>query len=78
MTYFEKHQYVEEQLLVIAQRHKILRKRAKISQEAMAEISGVSLGSLKRFERSGQISLESLVKLVKSLGKEEDLDCLFK
>lgn len=33
------------------------------TQEALAKRSGVSLGSLKRFERIGQISLESLVKI---------------
>ena len=33
------------------------------TQMECATRSGVSLGSLKRFERSGQISLESLLKL---------------
>ena len=33
------------------------------TQQALANRSGVSLGSLKRFEGSGQISLESLLKL---------------
>ena len=34
-----------------------------LTQEGLANKSGVSLGSLKRFEGSGQISLESLLKL---------------
>ena len=33
-----------------------LRKRKKISQKELAERSGVSLGSLKRFEQTGEIS----------------------
>lgn len=33
------------------------------TQKALSQRSGVSLGSLKRFESSGQISLESLLKL---------------
>jgi len=33
------------------------------TQTECATRSGVSLGSLKRFERTGQISLESLLKL---------------
>jgi transcriptional regulator with XRE-family HTH domain len=33
------------------------------TQEGLSNKSGVSLGSLKRFENSGQISLESLLKL---------------
>lgn len=34
-----------------------------LTQEGLAKKSGVSLGSIKRFESSGQISLESLLKL---------------
>ncbi len=34
-----------------------------LTQDGLAKRSGVSLGSLKRFESSGQISLESLLKL---------------
>ena len=39
------------------------RKQMKLTQQVLATRSGVSLGSLKRFESSGQISLESLLKL---------------
>ncbi|NKQ40234.1 MAG: helix-turn-helix transcriptional regulator [Sulfurovum sp.] len=42
---------------------KAKRKALKLTQEQLAIKSGVSLGSLKRFEASGQISLESLLKL---------------
>lgn len=41
-----------------------------LTQEGLANKSGVSLGSLKRFETSGQISLESLLSLANIL------DCL--
>ncbi len=34
-----------------------------LTQEGLAKKSGVSLGSLKRFESSGKISLESLLKI---------------
>jgi transcriptional regulator with XRE-family HTH domain len=34
-----------------------------LTQEGLSKRSGVSLGSLKRFESSGHISLESLLKL---------------
>lgn len=34
-----------------------------LTQEGLSKKSGVSLGSLKRFENIGQISLESLLKL---------------
>ncbi len=39
------------------------RKLLGYTQSQLAFRSGVSLGSLKRFERFGQISLESLLKL---------------
>jgi len=39
------------------------RKALKLTQEELAIKSGVSLGSIKRFESSGQISLESLLKV---------------
>ncbi len=39
------------------------RKELGYTQSELASRSGVSLGSLKRFEFSGQISLESLLKL---------------
>ncbi len=39
------------------------RKTLKLTQEQLSIKSDVSLGSLKRFESSGQISLESLLKL---------------
>lgn len=39
------------------------RKALGYTQPELSSRSGVSLGSLKRFENSGQISLESLLKL---------------
>lgn len=53
----------------LAERFRAIRKQSGLSQEAMAERSGVSLGSLKRFERTGKISLESLLKLIHLLGR---------
>ena len=38
----------------IAQNVRAVRKRRKISQKALSEKSGVSLGSVKRFETSGE------------------------
>ena len=46
-------------------KHKFKQKRLSLNltQEGLANKSGVSLGSLKRFESSGQIAFESLLKL---------------
>lgn len=61
----------------LAKRHKALRKQLKLSQAEMAGRSGVSLGSLKRFETTGQISLESLLKLAHLLDRLEDFKTVF-
>ena len=60
----------------IALRHKALRRQAGFSQSELAKRSGVSLGSLKRFEREGQISLESLLKLTDVLNRLNDFEAL--
>jgi transcriptional regulator with XRE-family HTH domain len=54
-----------------------LRKRKKITQKQLAARSGVSLGSLKRFEQSGEISLQSLTKIAIALDVENELEDLF-
>lgn len=48
-----------------------------ISQQELADRSGVSLGSIKRFERTGLISLSSLLEIALVLGCLKDFDCLF-
>jgi len=60
----------------IANRHKVLRKQAGFSQSELAKRSGVSLGSLKRFETTGQISLESLLLLADVLNRLDDFDAV--
>ncbi|MCM1540602.1 MAG: helix-turn-helix domain-containing protein [Blautia sp.] len=61
----------------IAARMRERRKERKLSQARLSERADVSLGSLKRFERTGEISLSSLIKLAFALGCEEDFDGLF-
>ncbi len=61
----------------IAQKHKILRKQQGLSQQELAKRSGVSYGSIKRFETSGQISFESLLKLALILNRMNDFDLIF-
>ncbi|RGZ87304.1 XRE family transcriptional regulator [Agathobacter rectalis] len=61
----------------IAQKIVRLRKRKKITQKQLAAKSGVSLGSLKRFEQSGEISLQSLTKIAIALDVENELEDLF-
>lgn len=60
----------------LAQKHKVLRKQLGITQSELAARSGVSLGSIKRFELSGQISLESLLKSVQILNRIGDFELI--
>ena len=43
-----------------------------LTQEGLSNKSGVSLGSIKRFESSGEISLESLLKVALVLNCLDD------
>lgn len=61
----------------LAFRIKSKRLELNLTQEGICSRSGVSLGSLKRFEATGQISLESLLKLAHAIGSLSDFDTLF-
>lgn len=61
----------------IAQREKDRRRGLGVTQSDLSARSGVSLGSLRRFEQTGQISLESLVRISRILDCEDELDSLF-
>ena len=61
----------------LARRVRNIRKRRSISQEKLAEMSGVSYGSIKRFEASGQISLISLTKIAMALEIADELRNIF-
>lgn len=61
----------------IAKRMQLRRKEQKISQVQLSINSDVSLGSIKRFERTGEISLSSLIKIAFALGFENDFESLF-
>lgn len=63
--------------LEIAKRMRARRKELKITQAQLSVQADVSLGSLKRFERLGEISLSSLIKIAFVLGCENDFDALF-
>ena len=67
----------EEINLKIADRLKNIRKRRRISQKKLSEISGVSYGSIKRFETTGQISLLSLTRIATALDVVNELREIF-
>jgi HTH-type transcriptional regulator / antitoxin HipB len=61
----------------LAERFKALRLARGWKQATLAERSGVSLGSLRRFEESGRVSLESLLALAFALNRLDDFQALF-
>ena len=48
-----------------------------LSQQTLSKKSGVSHGTLKKFEYTGEISLKSLLKLALTLGSIDDFSSLF-
>lgn len=63
--------------MLLANRIIDIRKRRKITQKELSSKSGVSLGSLKRFEQTGEISLLSFSKLAIALNIDDALETLF-
>jgi transcriptional regulator with XRE-family HTH domain len=78
MNPYSLSKYPSDVLLELAQKAKKLRKSKKMSQVDLSKRANLSLGSLKRFEQTGQISLESLLKIAFILGRLEEFDLLFK
>jgi transcriptional regulator with XRE-family HTH domain len=61
----------------LADKMKEHRKKLKISQEVLSQKSGVSLGSIKRFETKYEISLQSFIKIAIALDLDNDIENLF-
>ena len=67
----------EEITLMVSEHTKRLRKRLKISRQKLSEMSGVSFGSIKRFEETGNISFLSLTKIAIALDAAGDIKNIF-
>ncbi len=61
----------------VAKRAKAMRLAHNLSQKSLADRSGVSEASLKRFERTGEIAFVSLLKISTILGCMNDFGALF-
>jgi len=73
---FALHTPAEVQAL-LAMRLRTLRLRQGWKQETLAERSGVSLPTVRRFERSGQTTLANLARICQALGVLDQLATLF-
>ena len=63
--------------LDLAKRAKKIRKRKGYTQQQLAVRSNVSYGTVKKFERTGQIALTSLIKIAMELDLTDQIDALF-
>ena len=67
----------KEIALDLAGRVRALRVNRQLTQAALSQRAGVSLGSYRRFEQSGRIEFVSLIRVAQALGVEEDFNQLF-
>lgn len=66
-----------EILQVLGSRLRAQRLAQGLPQQELAQMAGLSLGALRKLERDGQCSLETLVRVVQALGLVRELDELF-
>ncbi|MFE8645904.1 helix-turn-helix domain-containing protein [Sphingomonas sp. NCPPB 2930] len=67
----------DEILQTLGERLRIQRLAQGLSQQELAARAGLSLGAVRQLERSGQSSLETLVRVVQALGLANEVDELF-
>ena len=67
----------QEMAFDAAKRFKEMRKAKKITIKKLSEDSGVPYSTIRRFESSGEISFLSLVKIVSTVGEDEEITNLF-
>ena len=61
----------------IANNARAYRKKLNLSRQRLSEMSGVSFGSIRRFEETGEISLKSLLKIAIVLDCADEFEQLF-
>lgn len=66
----------KEMMRMMAENIRAIRKEQKISQKKLAEISGVTYSSFLRFENTGMVSLESLLKICNALGRLDEFETI--
>lgn len=68
----------EDISLKLAQRARDRRLSEGLTQEGLSQRSGVALGTLKKFEKTGQISMVSFIRLAVTLTDDAALENLLK
>lgn len=68
---------VDEILPLLGERLRRQRLAQGLAQSELAAMAGLSLGAVRKLERSGQSSVETMVRVVKALGLVAELEPLF-
>jgi transcriptional regulator with XRE-family HTH domain len=66
----------KEVMILLSKNIVALRKEKKISQKELSEKSGVAYASVRKFETTGIISLESLLKICETLNRLEEFETI--
>jgi len=64
--------------MLISKNLRTHRKSLNLSMQRLSQLSGVSFGSIRRFEEKGEISLISLLKIAVVLDCTNEFEQLFK
>lgn len=64
-------------MLQTAQRAKALRLEQNITQQELADKAGIAVGTVKRFEKTGEVQFNHLLRIALVLGRLEDFKTLF-
>lgn len=67
----------EEILQTLGSRLRMQRLAQQLTQRDLALMAGLSLGALRKLERDGQCSLETLIRAAQALGLIDELEDLF-
>jgi len=62
----------KEIMILLSKNIRALRKQEKMSQRELSDRSGVAYASIRKFESTGIISLESLLKICETLNHLSD------
>ncbi|MDD2981902.1 MAG: helix-turn-helix transcriptional regulator [Crocinitomicaceae bacterium] len=66
----------KEVMLLLSKNIVALRKEKKMTQQELSERSGVAYASVRKFEKTGVISLESLLKICETLNRLTDFETI--
>lgn len=64
-------------MLSVAQRAKALRLEQNITQQELADKAGIAVGTVKRFEKTGEVQFNHLLRIALVLGRLDDFKTLF-